>query len=143
MQGLWTWPCAQVTIQNQRATTAGSSFSIFVRPQYFWSDTGKQDYSLVVTGKFTVGECEADTYKLLCPNDCSGLGECFDNGECVCDVGYSGDDCSHYLPRLYRDVDVEFAVTSESWAYMVIKHCPSSLPPSPSTYLPPSLPLSP
>ena len=82
----------------------------------------------MVSGKFAVGECEADSYKLLCPNDCNGLGECFDNGECVCNLGYYGDDCSRLLPRLYRDVEVEFAVTSESWTYMVTKHCNSIYP---------------
>ena len=36
--------------------------------------------------------CDCQT---TCPRNCSGKGQCQCNGECVCDVGFSGVDCSN------------------------------------------------
>ena len=46
-----------------------------------------------------LGECKCnenyrgiDCAVLKCPSDCSQNGQCM-NGTCICDMGYSGDDC--------------------------------------------------
>ncbi|XP_070792611.1 tenascin-X [Pituophis catenifer annectens] len=40
-----------------------------------------------------------DCGQLACPEHCSGHGEC-QNGTCVCNSGYSGDDCSIEIPSI-------------------------------------------
>ncbi|XP_026577842.1 tenascin-X-like [Pseudonaja textilis] len=40
-----------------------------------------------------------DCGQLACPEHCSGHGEC-QNGTCVCNSGYSGDDCSVEIPSI-------------------------------------------
>ncbi|XP_032067833.1 tenascin-X-like isoform X3 [Thamnophis elegans] len=40
-----------------------------------------------------------DCGQLACPEHCSGHGEC-QNGTCLCDSGYSGDDCSVEIPSI-------------------------------------------
>ena len=47
--------------------------------------------------------------KNLCPNDCSGHGQCV-NGTCTCDRGYGTEDCSVHLDQVPELLDVECGV---------------------------------
>eukprot|EP01129_Flabellula_baltica_P004238 TRINITY_DN145_c0_g1_i1.p1 TRINITY_DN145_c0_g1~~TRINITY_DN145_c0_g1_i1.p1 ORF type:complete len:579 (-),score=128.57 TRINITY_DN145_c0_g1_i1:16-1752(-) len=51
-----------------------------------------------------------------CPNNCSGQGVC-NNGACICNNDYTGNDCSIYQKVLSRDAWVEGRVDIWSWKF--------------------------
>jgi len=64
------------------------------------------------------------TISTQCPGvpPCNNHGTCSNNGQCICNTGYSGSDCSitgNQLPRLSNGVSVSGAVnsTSAQWQY--------------------------
>lgn len=53
-----------------------------------------QNYSLVVTGHFTVHPISHCPGSSICPNSCSNHGRCAESGACVCERGWGAADCS-------------------------------------------------
>jgi hypothetical protein len=51
-----------------------------------------------------------------CPNSCSNNGACF-SGVCLCQAGYSGNDCSTSLTTLANGAQASGSIGSNAWAY--------------------------
>lgn len=51
-----------------------------------------------------------------CPSDCHNHGAC-DNGHCLCDDGYGGDDCSDRTGVLQNGQMIASAVSTNIWKY--------------------------
>lgn len=55
-------------------------------------------------------------------NNCSGHGQCLENGQCLCEPGFKGADCSftsYKAPNQSKPQTFEIATTGSAWIYYV------------------------
>ena len=76
-----------------------------------------QNFSMVVTGMFSVHE--SCSQELNCPGNCSGHGQCV-QGLCVCDLAYSGLNCSLKNVVLDCGSTYEISLSSGGWSYYML-----------------------
>lgn len=86
---------------NNEQVTIGSAepgvYTVKILPHEL--PVGPQNYALVVTGDKDM--VEIPYQEPACTLECSNQGKC-KNGQCVCDIGFDGEDCSkafQYLPN--------------------------------------------
>ena len=76
-----------------------------------------QNFSMVITGMFSVHE--SCSQELNCPGNCSGHGQCV-QGLCVCDLAYSGLNCSLKNVVLDCGSTYEISLSSGGWSYYML-----------------------
>jgi len=103
-------------METYKTSTAGGEFDSYNNVEQVWLNSlpvsstyavhvyarnvpvgAPQQYSLVVSGAISIATCSIsfDSYAdRICPNQCSGKGQCNTNGFCNCTAGYQGLDCS-------------------------------------------------
>ena len=76
-----------------------------------------QNFSMVITGMFSVRQ--SCSQELNCPGNCSGHGQCV-QGLCVCDLAYSGLNCSLKNVVLDCGSTYEISLSSGGWSYYML-----------------------
>ena len=76
-----------------------------------------QNFSMVITGMFSVRQ--SCSQELNCPGNCSGHGQCV-QGLCVCDLAYSGLNCSLKNVVLDCGSTYEISLSPGGWSYYML-----------------------
>jgi len=113
----------QISIQAVQAVT---TYSVQVRGADV--PKGPQRFALVINGNFHQQPLSACQGPLVCPNRCSGHGECAtETGQCMCQPEFTGSDCSQTVESLAvtvasntRTSTSSGTVASGTWVYYTV-----------------------